>query len=548
MRFRGGRGLALVSSMLLAAAAPSSPAAPLATYRGGEVTAEEYAGWLAAENRNDDPAQRTVYLESIALAETLERSALLAGMEADAEVRFRLQEAERGILVQAFQRRENEAAQPTEAEVEAELEAEKGELAKPRRVRLRNVFKKVPATATPDERAAARRDMEDVRRRLGAGADFSEVALRESDSQTRYQGGAMGAVPPGALQPEVERIAFGLREGELSPIIETPDGFTLLRCDGIIEARVMPLDEARHRIRQGLFTRRSEARLRALREELLRAASVQETFQAAWAAGRDEAVAARFTAGTVTVAELRWLTGGRLEPTSRDALRAALEEHVFRVKLAERTRQQGLDADSVVQSRVRWAKARVLATFEMTRRVGRILTRPTEAEMRAHFEANRNRYQHPAELDFSVIELPPESAGSERERLEQAEALAAQLRSGQRDFVEAARSLSRHASAPNGGRLGWLTVRQAAVFGPGIFRALGLLTPGQVSSPVQQDGTLWVLKLGDRRPARPLTFAEALTRIENELSNARVAEIQERLEAEARLALDLRVHPPATAP
>lgn len=534
-------GPVLLSTAMPLAATGGAPA--LATYRGGEVTAEEYAGWLEAQSARDVAQDRRAQLEGIALAETLEREALRAGLDADPAVRFRLDDAERGVLVQAMLRRESQAAEPTPAEVEAALLAEKGELQRPRRVRLRNIFKKVPAGAGPAERDAARKALEGVRERLRAGADFAEVALRESDSQTRFRGGLMGAVPPGVLQPEVERVAFALKEGELSAVIETPDGFTLLRCDGIVEARVMSLEEARGRIRQGLFTRRSTARQRALREELLRSASVQETLEPALAAGRDDAVAARFDGGTVTLAELKWLADGPLDARPRDALHATIEEHVFRVKLAERARQQGVDEDAAVRARVRWARARVLATFEMARRVNRVLVPPTEAEIRARFEAERKRYQKPPELDFSIIELASAPSG-ERDRLQAAEALAAELRAGRRDFAEAARSLSRHASARDGGRLGWTTVREAANLGPSVLRALELLGPGEVSGPVQQDDTLFVLKLWDRRPGRPLTFEEARDRVEGELGAERVADIQGRLEVEARRALGLRVSDP----
>src|SRR5213593_2073099 len=105
---RPSMGPAVLSSVLVVTSAQPSPAPPLATYLGGEVTADEYSDWLKAENRKDDPARRGMQLESIALAETLERAALLAGLGDNAAVRFRLEEAERGVLAQALQRRENQ--------------------------------------------------------------------------------------------------------------------------------------------------------------------------------------------------------------------------------------------------------------------------------------------------------------------------------------------------------------------------------------------------------------------------------------------------------
>jgi hypothetical protein len=301
----------------------------------------------------------------------------------------------------------------------------------------------------------------------------------------------------------------------------------------------MPLQEARQRIRQGLWTRKSSAARQALHAELQREAGLQDTIDAALATGRDDAVAGRFQGVTVSLAELR-LLGPSSDATSPEALRGRLQDLVLKTKLAERARQQHLDADPKLRARVRWSRARVLATLEMTREVNQVLVPPTPAELRAQFEAHRDRYEHPPEQDLSVIELPF-AAPTGRQAFDAAEALAARLRSGEREFSEAARSLSQHASAPSGGRLGWLTNRQAAPLGPNVLRALGQASPGQIVGPVQQDDNLWILKLWERHAARPLSFEEASPRVDQELGNVRVAEIQQRLEAAARQALDLHL-------
>jgi parvulin-like peptidyl-prolyl isomerase len=521
------------------AASPSDPVPPLATYEGGVVTAGEYADWLVAQHMKDDPAERRRNLETLALTRTLETEALAGGLDRDAAAAFRLQESERDLLVQALDHREAAAVRITDAEVEAELQAEKAELVKPRRVRLRNIFKKAPAASGPVQRAAARAAMERLRQRLQRGEDFAALALHESDSQTRFRGGAMGALPPGVLQPVVERVAFGLKTDELSPVIETAEGFTILRCDGFIEGRVMPLEEARQRIREGLWRRRTEARRRGLREELLWGAAILDLLDSALAQGGDDAVAARFLWGTVTLGELRWLSGQRPESFSVAALRSQVEEHVYRTQMADLARERGLDADPELRARIRWTRARLLATFEVTRRVNTLLVPPTPAEMRAHFETNRDRYREPPEMDFSMILLA--AAATEPRRAAEAEDLAGRLRSGARDFAEAARALSAHPSGQAGGRLGWHTMRQAAPLGPALLRALGQTQPGEVVGPVQQDNDLFIAKLWGRRPARPQSFEEAQGRIETELGNARVAKLQEKVEADARKALGLQL-------
>src|SRR5262245_48463977 len=273
--------LPIALSLLLAPPSPQPGPSPdaredariLAVYRGGDVTAREYRDYLRANGLPDDASRRRPALGSAAFVETLVAAAKASGVDAEPLTRFRVAEAQDALLVAELQRVTNEGVRVTDAEVAAELEAEKAELVRPRKVRLRNVFKKVPKGASVAERAAVRATLEAVRARLVAGEDFDAVAYAESDSQTRFQGGAFGMVAAGVLPPDVERVAFALKAGELSQPIETADGFTLLRCDEILESRTIPLDEARATIRRGLTTRAMDARWAALREELLREAA-----------------------------------------------------------------------------------------------------------------------------------------------------------------------------------------------------------------------------------------------------------------------------------
>jgi peptidyl-prolyl cis-trans isomerase C len=514
---------------------------PLATYQGGDVTRAEYEGWLLAHGLADDPAAKRGQLEAIALLESLEAAAVAAGLDRQPRGAFRLAQIETGLLAAALTRDANRAVVIGDAEVEAVLKAEDKERFKPRTVRLRNVFKRVPPGAPPSERAAVRERMEDVRRRLLAGADFDELAWRESDSQTRFRGGAMGYVPRGVLHPEVDRVAFALRKGELSQVLESADGFTLLRCDDIAEERVIPLDEARATIRQALWTRASEARQAELRSELLREAAPRF----AEGLGADDSAAVEFQGGRVTVGELRFLASGPLAELSAESRRASLEEQVVRVRAAARARERGLDRDATLRATARWQRARLLATEEVVRRVNRFLVPPTDAEMRAHYQRNRDRYQSTVQVDVSVIQWRLEAQPARQ--FAEGEALLRRLQSGELTFEQAARESSVHSSSAQGGRLGFLAPGDLAQLGPHVFRTVGDLAPGQTSGLVQQDKSLFLVKLWERRPARPLAYEEAVQLVEKEVGDARVAALQKELEAEALRALRLEVTPGATA-
>lgn len=65
--------------------------------------------------------------------------------------------------------------------------------------------------------------------RLGAGEDFAELAVRYSDRPNRVQGGASPPFRRGSQHAEFEKVVFSLRPGEISPPVETPTGFHLVR-------------------------------------------------------------------------------------------------------------------------------------------------------------------------------------------------------------------------------------------------------------------------------------------------------------------------------
>lgn len=524
--------------LLLAPAVPSQDV--VATYEGGVVTRAEYQDWLLANGLTDDAAKRREYLEAVALAESLEAAAVESGLDLRPRTAFRLSQLEATLLAAALRKSVERAVVVTDEAVAAELKAEDKERYKPRTVQLRNLFKRVPREATPTERAAVRARMEDLRRQLLAGASFDDLAWRESDSQTRFRGGALGYVPPGVLAPEVERVAFALRKGELSPVLESTDGFTILRCDDIAEARTMSLPEAREMIRGGLWARAADARQADLRAELLREAEPRFEDEG----GGDDAAAATFKGGQITEAQLRWLAASPgAGPLTAGYRRSLLEEQVVLLMAAERARRQGLDRDPVLRARNRWQRATLLATEEVIRRINRTLSPPTEEDMRAHYRQGRERYVKPVEVDVSVILLPLDPA-SIKQQFAEAEALLGRLRAGELPFEEAARKVSRHGSAARGGRLGFLLPPQLAQLGPNVFRVVQELSPGQTSGLIQDEKELWIVKLWDRRPERPLTYEEAADQVEKELGDSRVAALRAEREAEARRALKLQVRSP----
>jgi peptidyl-prolyl cis-trans isomerase SurA len=120
-------------------------------------------------------------------------------------------------------------------------------------------FDQIVVVPRPSEEArqAALDEAQALRQRLAGGEDFAQLARRHSaDPGSRERGGELGWFRRGDMVPEFDRVAFSLRTGEISPVVETSFGFHIIRVDRIrgaerqarhilIRPEISPAEEAR---------------------------------------------------------------------------------------------------------------------------------------------------------------------------------------------------------------------------------------------------------------------------------------------------------------
>jgi parvulin-like peptidyl-prolyl isomerase len=61
------------------------------------------------------------------------------------------------------------------------------------------------------------------------GSNFTALAETYSEAKTAKEGGDTGLLTPGKWSPEVEKAVLLLEVGQVSPVIETPEGFCILK-------------------------------------------------------------------------------------------------------------------------------------------------------------------------------------------------------------------------------------------------------------------------------------------------------------------------------
>lgn len=97
------------------------------------------------------------------------------------------------------------------------------------RVRLLMIALPVPTGSDEAAQAAQRTKAESILKRIRAGEYFEALANENSMGQGR-SGGDIGYVEKGSMNPIIEEVAFNLKPGEVSGVIETPQGFYIIRA------------------------------------------------------------------------------------------------------------------------------------------------------------------------------------------------------------------------------------------------------------------------------------------------------------------------------
>lgn len=95
---------------------------------------------------------------------------------------------------------------------------------------------------------------------LRQGADFYDLAKRYSDGPNAKMGGRIGYLEKGSSVKEIGEVLFSLKEGEVSPLIQTAAGYHIFRAESIRPARRATLEEAKDPIQSRIFQEKTAVR------------------------------------------------------------------------------------------------------------------------------------------------------------------------------------------------------------------------------------------------------------------------------------------------
>jgi len=153
----------------------------------------------------------------------------------------------------------------TDEMVKNHFEANRTKFMRPEARGLWHILVKVNPSASQEEKALRKARALEALEKIQTGEDMSKTAWEYSDGPYRVKGGKMGLVHKGRLVKDLEKVAFKLKTGEMSGLVETMYGYHIVQVKEIKPAEQLELKDVATKIKKRL----TEKRKKQLRKTLI---------------------------------------------------------------------------------------------------------------------------------------------------------------------------------------------------------------------------------------------------------------------------------------
>ncbi len=163
-----------------------------------------------------------------------------------------------------------------EAETRSFYDANPQFFTKPDQVKASHILIMVDKSASDEEKAAARKKIEGIRKQAEGGTPFAELANTHSDDGSKQNGGDLGFFKRGMMVKPFEDAAFSLEKDQLSGVVETQYGYHLIKVTDKTPEEKVAFAEVKDRISAHLKQGKVEKEARGYIDTLKKSAKVDK--------------------------------------------------------------------------------------------------------------------------------------------------------------------------------------------------------------------------------------------------------------------------------
>ncbi len=205
----------------------------------------------------ESPDGKKQLIDTMVVRELVLKEAQKEGLDKSQAVTDKLEELKKQVILQAYVKKKvEEQANLTDADLQKFYDQNKDKFTTGEQVRASHILVKTEPEA------------KEILQKLKGGANFEELARKNSiDAAAGAKGGDLGWFAKGTMIPEFEKVAFGLKEGELSGVVKTQFGYHIIKATGKRPAGVRSFAEVKDQIREQLLPQKQQDVLKKITED-----------------------------------------------------------------------------------------------------------------------------------------------------------------------------------------------------------------------------------------------------------------------------------------
>lgn len=203
------------------------------------------------------------------------KAALLEMKISEAELKSQIR---KGIAIQQFVDKDLvQDVKVSQKEVEDFYKNNPDMFKQSEQVKASHILIKVDTKADKSAKDQANKKIKEIQKKLEDGEDFVALAKEYSEGPSNVNGGDLGYFERGRMVKPFEDVAFKLKPGEVSDMVETPFGYHLIKVVDKKPESVVSYENAKERIAQYLEQEKKEKALKRNIEDM-RQKAVIKTF------------------------------------------------------------------------------------------------------------------------------------------------------------------------------------------------------------------------------------------------------------------------------
>jgi len=211
----------------------------------------------------ETPEGKKEMLDTMVVRELIMQQAQKDGIDKSPAVAAKLEDLRKRVIVEAYLKKKvEESANVSDADLQAFYKKNEDKFKTGDQIRASHILVK------------SEQEAKEIEKVLKAGGNFEDLAKKHSIDGAAAKGGDLGWFSKGSMLPDFEKVAFSLKEGSISGIVQTKFGYHIIKATGKRPAGIRSFEEVKDQIKAAIAPEKQQETFKKLKEDLKKEAKI----------------------------------------------------------------------------------------------------------------------------------------------------------------------------------------------------------------------------------------------------------------------------------